>query len=75
MTTIAGTFSAGTSRKAIEHAIAELYAAGLDLQTSGASRDVPAATRAMMPEYVRRIGEIIEDLRIVAGDVSSIRPA
>ncbi len=75
MTTMTGSYSTGSSRRGIERAIAELYAAGLDLQTTGASREVPPDTRAMMPEYVRRIAEIIDDLRIVAGGASSMRSA
>lgn len=71
MTTMADPSVASSSRRVIERAIAGLYAAGLDLQTTGASRDVPVQMRAQMPEYVRRVAALIDDLRIVA-DSSSI---
>ena len=60
-----------SSRKGIERAIAELYAAGLYLQTTAASRDVPAQMRAQMPEYIRRVAALIDDLRIVANNSST----
>lgn len=70
MTTMVEPSITSSSRKGIERAIAELYAAGLDLQTTGASRHVPVQIRAQMPEYVRRVAALIDDLRIVANSSS-----
>jgi hypothetical protein len=70
MTTMVEPSISSSSSKGIERAIAELYAAGLDLQTTGASRDVPVQMRAQMPEYIRRVAALIDDLRIVANSSS-----
>ena len=70
MTTMVESSISSSSRKGIERAIAELYAAGLDLQTTGASRDVPVQMRAQMPEYIRRVAALIDDLRIAANSSS-----
>ncbi|HEY5475349.1 MAG TPA: hypothetical protein VIK11_01425 [Tepidiformaceae bacterium] len=66
MTTMVRSYATDSSRKGIERAIEELYAAGLELQAAESNRDVPAYTRALMPECVRRIAALIDDLRITA---------
>ena len=70
MTTMVEPSTTSSSRKGIERAIVELYAAGLDLQTTAGSREVPVQMRAQMPEYIRRVAALIDDLRIVANSSS-----
>ncbi len=71
VTTVARSYVPASSQRGIEQVIARLYAAGLDLQTTGASRDIPPRTKAMIGEYIDRLTGLMDDLRTVADSVSS----
>ncbi|HEY5476282.1 MAG TPA: hypothetical protein VIK11_06150 [Tepidiformaceae bacterium] len=50
----------------IERAIEELFAAGLELQAGACRSDASPDMAAVLPGYVRRIGDLMTDLRRVA---------
>jgi len=58
------------ARTQIERAIEELYAAGLELQTSNDRDDATPCMTAMLPGCVSRIADLMTDLRKVADGLS-----
>lgn len=63
-----------SSQEAIERAIAQLYAAGLELQSAGARRDIAPRRRAIISGEVERIAGLIDEIRSAA-DTPSRRSA
>lgn len=61
------------SKSEIERSIAQLYAAGLELQSASAKRAVAPQRRAAISGQVKRIGTLIENIRTEA-ERSSIHP-